>query len=75
MNSPAKAKQPVSIRLFTVAEVAELLRVAGRTVRRWIEAGDLTSHKLGGAVRISEPDLEAFLALRRRVPKCRQRLS
>lgn len=36
-----------------------------RTVRRWIEAGDLVVHRVGGVVRIAEGDLRAFLALHR----------
>ena len=50
---------------FTIAEVAERLRVSTRTVRRWIEAGDLVAHRFGGIVRIAETDLRAFLALHR----------
>jgi excisionase family DNA binding protein len=52
-------------KFFTIAQVAERLQVATRTVRRWIEAGDLVAHRLGGAVRIAESDLWAFLAVRR----------
>jgi excisionase family DNA binding protein len=52
------------IRFFTIPEVAERLRVCTRTVRRWIKAGDLIAHRIGG-VRIAESDLRAFLALRR----------
>jgi excisionase family DNA binding protein len=53
------------INFFTIAEVAENLRVASRTVRRWIDAGDLVVHRMGGIVRIEEGDLRAFLALHR----------
>jgi excisionase family DNA binding protein len=53
------------IRFFTIAEVAERLRVSGRTIRRWIEAGDLVVHRRGGIVRIAESDLRVFLALHR----------
>jgi excisionase family DNA binding protein len=53
------------IRFFTIAEVAERLRVATRTVRRWIESGHLVAHRIGGVVRIAESDLRAFLALYR----------
>jgi excisionase family DNA binding protein len=53
------------IRFFTIGEVAERLRVATRTVRRWIEAGDLVAHRIGGVLRIAESDLRAFLALHR----------
>jgi excisionase family DNA binding protein len=52
------------IRFFTIPEVAERLRVCTRTVRRWIKAGDLIAHRIGG-VRIADSDLRAFLALRR----------
>ena len=53
------------IKFFTIAEVAESLCVATRTVRRWIKAGDLIAHQIGGVVRIAESDLRAFLALHR----------
>ena len=49
---------------YTIAEVAERLVVATRTVRRWIKAGDLVAHRMG-AVRIADDDLRAFLALHR----------
>jgi excisionase family DNA binding protein len=45
-----------------------MLRVATRTVRRWITAGELVAHRLGSngnTVRIAEPDLRAFLAIHR----------
>jgi excisionase family DNA binding protein len=54
-----------NIKFFTIAEVAERLHVAPRTVRRWIQAGDLVVHRVGGVVRISEDDLRTFLALHR----------
>jgi excisionase family DNA binding protein len=53
------------IKFFTIAEVAERLHVATRTVRRWIKADDLVVHRVGGVVRIAESDLRAFLALHR----------
>jgi excisionase family DNA binding protein len=53
------------IKFFTIAEVAERLHVATRTVRRWIVAGDLVVHRVGYVVRVSEGDLRSFLALHR----------
>ena len=53
------------IHFFTIAEVAESLSVSTRTVRRWIDAGDLIAHRVSTIVRIAEPDLRAFLALHR----------
>jgi excisionase family DNA binding protein len=54
-----------NINFFTIAEVAERLHVATRTVRRWIKVDDLVVHRVGGVVRIAESDLRAFLALHR----------
>jgi excisionase family DNA binding protein len=53
------------IKFFTIAEVADRLDVATRTVRRWIKSGELVVHRIGGVVRIAEGDLRAFLALHR----------
>ena len=49
-------------RYYTIKAVAEALDVSTRTVRRWIANGALAAHRLGGALRISEADLRAFLA-------------
>ena len=66
MNDARDRRHPVDrIRFFTIAEVAERLQVAPRTVRRWIKVGDLIVHRVGGVVRIAEGDLRAFLALHR----------
>ena len=48
-------------RFYTIAEVADLLVVSTRTVRRWIARGELLAHKFGRQVRISEIDLRAFV--------------
>ena len=53
------------IKFFTISEVAERLGVATRTVRRWINSGDLVAHHFGTAVRIAESDLKAFIARHR----------
>jgi excisionase family DNA binding protein len=53
------------IQFFTIAEVAEMLRVCTRTVRRWTDSRQLVAHRPGGVVRIAENDLRAFLALHR----------
>jgi excisionase family DNA binding protein len=52
-------------KFFTIGQVAELLEVSTRTVRRWIDAGLLVAHRFGGAVRIAAHDLRAFLAQHR----------
>ena len=53
------------IQFFTIDEVAEMLRVGPRTVRRQIAAGELVAYRFGGCVRIAEADLRAFLAVHR----------
>jgi excisionase family DNA binding protein len=50
-------------RFYTVAQIADMLAVSPRTVRRWIAAGELLAHKFRRQVRISEIDLRTFLAL------------
>ncbi len=47
-------------KLFTIEEVAEILRVHTRTVTRYIEAGRLKASKLG-VWRIKQSDLNTFL--------------
>ena len=49
------------MRFYTVAQVADLLGVSTRSVRRWIAERDLRAHKFGRQVRISETDLRAFV--------------
>jgi excisionase family DNA binding protein len=48
-------------RFYTVLQVADLLEVSPRTVRRWIADGDLSTHRFGRQVRISETDLRTFI--------------
>jgi excisionase family DNA binding protein len=64
-RSGNRARHP-KIQFFKISEVAEMLRVSTRTVRRWIDSEKLVAHTFGGVVRIAEPDLRAFLALHRR---------
>jgi excisionase family DNA binding protein len=52
--------KPVT-RFYTVAQVANLLAVSRRSVRRWIAEGRLLAHRFGRQVRVSEIDLRAFV--------------
>ena len=50
--------------LFTVAEVAERLRVSATCVYQLIEKGSLACHRIGigrGTIRVAESDLLRFL--------------
>lgn len=52
-------------KFFTVGEIAQQLYVSTRTVHRWIAKDELVVHRFDRAVRVSEADLKAFLALHR----------
>lgn len=51
--------------LLTAAQIAELAKVSLRTVRRWIDAGDLRAAKMGRAVRVATADYEQFIRARK----------
>jgi len=59
-GSPAAAS-PVRA-LLTVPEVAELLRLSPRSVRRLIAEGRLPIVRLGHAIRIRPQDVDALVA-------------
>jgi excisionase family DNA binding protein len=50
---------------YSIQTVAEALEVSDRTIRRWIDRGDLVAHRPGGVVRVAKDDLRAFLARHR----------
>ncbi len=47
--------------LYSVTATAKLLKVSPRTVRRWIEKGDLTVYRFGRQIRITDSDLVTFI--------------
>ena len=47
--------------LFTISEVAELLKVSDRTVRNWIEKGTIKAYRFGLVYRIKKSDFERFV--------------
>ena len=48
-------------KLYTVAEISELLTVSDRTVRNFIESGDLTAYRFGREYKVKETDLKQFI--------------
>jgi len=52
-------------KFFTIAQVAEMVGVSTRTVRRWIKRDELVAHRFGGVARIAESDLRAFFSRHR----------
>ena len=51
--------------LLTIEQTAKVLQVSSKTVRRWIDTGDLIAHRLGRQWRISETDLQTFIRMGR----------
>jgi excisionase family DNA binding protein len=51
-----------SRRLYTIDEVAEVLKVSHSTVRRLIDSGHLKSVRIGGQIRIRQKDLDDYVA-------------
>lgn len=49
-------------RFLTVAEVADTLRVSTMTVYRLIKAGDLRAVRVGKSYRLTEDDVDQYLA-------------
>jgi excisionase family DNA binding protein len=49
------------IKLYTVNELAQVLKVSVRTLRREMEEGELKYIKIRGRVRIREEDVQAYL--------------
>jgi len=48
--------------LYTVDDVADVLGVSGRTLRRATTCGTLPCHRLGRAVRYTRDDVDVYLA-------------
>ena len=57
--------QPLTPKHLGPQEVAALLGVSVRTIRRHIKAGALMAPRIGRLLRISDASLRAFLAERR----------
>jgi excisionase family DNA binding protein len=53
-------------RFLTLKDVATSLGVSIKSLRRWIDAGELRVHRLGRQLRVSEEDLNSFLGQRRK---------
>jgi excisionase family DNA binding protein len=56
-----KKRSQLQGRLRTIQNVADECQVSTKTVRRWIDDGELAAYKLGRQWRISELDLKHFL--------------
>jgi excisionase family DNA binding protein len=50
--------------MLTVEEVAKQLKVHIRTVRKWIQDGELIAMNIGRGYRINKSDLQSFIKSR-----------
>ena len=53
--------------LLTIKQAAKHFQVSTKTIRRWVETGDLVAHRFGRQWRISDTDLHIFIRMRREV--------
>lgn len=51
----------ISKEVYTIEEVARMLKISTATVRRRIKSGDLHSNKIGKLYRVREKDLMKYL--------------
>ena len=61
MSSPGRTPALVN-RLLTASEVADILHVSLRTVRRLIASHELETVRIGRSVRVEDSTLQAFIA-------------
>ena len=52
--------------MLTVQDVAKQLKVHIKTVRHWINSGELEAMDIGRGYRISKPDLQTFIDRRKK---------
>jgi excisionase family DNA binding protein len=50
------------IKVYTLDEVAEILKVTKRTLYNYVKAGKLSAVKMGKYWRVSEESLQAFIS-------------
>lgn len=48
-------------KMYTVSDIAEMLTVSDRTVRNFIENGELIAYRFGREYKVKETDLKAFI--------------
>lgn len=75
--TPAEGRLASRDELLTVPEVAERLKLAPRTIRKWIAAGELPATRLGAGdkrpVRVSLAALDQYVNDRDELAKTRSR--
>ena len=64
MEGVTVAQSFATARFLTVQEVADLMRVSTMTVYRIIKSGELPAVRVGRSFRVSDQDVDAYLAAR-----------
>jgi excisionase family DNA binding protein len=57
---------PIGDHLLTLREAADVLRLSRRTVREYVQRGEIEGRVIGGRWRFRRADLDAFFAKARR---------
>lgn len=56
-----KKELPETMKLYTLQEAAEILKVTHRSIHRYMKDGRLESRKVGGRWRITQGAIENFI--------------
>jgi excisionase family DNA binding protein len=56
------AAKPIGDRLLTLREAADVLRLSTRTMRDYVQRGEIEGRIIGGRWRFRRADLDAFFA-------------
>ena len=59
-NSQKAQAKPIGEHLLTLREAAEVLRLNPRTVREYVQRGEIEGRIIGGRWRFRRADLDAF---------------
>jgi len=57
-----KTAPPIGEKLLTLREAADVLRLSTRTVREYLQRGEIEGRIIGGRWRFRRADLDAFFA-------------
>jgi excisionase family DNA binding protein len=62
LSDGEQANGSTDVKYYTVEEIADLLNVSSRTVRRWVRSKLVESYKFGASRRIGSSGLQALIA-------------
>ena len=68
MSQPHEHEQVDGERFLDIKQVAKILKLSEKQVRRYIKRGELAHYRIGWLYRISPENLGSFLARRRKGP-------